>query len=119
MASLVEQGEAGATTAESKADTQLRCSCSTTYVKVCALPDVWRCRHPPCGHVHVAGIQWVAMDENLATDQSAVRAEAALMNEPKFQENHRANILSRNFITVGVGIATGPLYITQESVQAR
>jgi uncharacterized protein YkwD len=45
-----------------------------------------------------------------------------LMNEPKFQENHRANILSRTFTNVGIGIASGPdgtLYITQDFVQLR
>jgi uncharacterized protein YkwD len=76
----------------------------------------------PSARLSKAGIQWVAMGENLATDQTVVRAEAALMNEPKFQENHRANILSRTFTSVGVGIATGPdgtLYITQEFVQSR
>jgi uncharacterized protein YkwD len=69
-----------------------------------------------------AGIQWVSMGENIATAQSVPRAEAALMNEPKFQENHRANILSRTFTNVGIGIASGPdgtLYITQDFVQPR
>jgi len=76
----------------------------------------------PSVRLSKAGIQWVAMGENLATDQTVVRAEAALMNEPKFQENHRANIVSPTFTSVGVGIVTGPdgtLYITQEFVQAR
>jgi len=76
----------------------------------------------PSQRLSKAGIQWVSMGENLAMDQTVVRAEAALMNEPKFQENHRANILNRTFTTVGVGIAAGPdgtLYITQEFVQTR
>ena len=68
------------------------------------------------------GVQWVSMGENLAMDQTVVRAEAMLMNEPKFQENHRANIVNPTFTKVGVGIAAGPdgtLYITQEFVQVR
>jgi DNA-binding NarL/FixJ family response regulator len=69
-----------------------------------------------------AGIQWLSMGENIATAQSVPRAEAALMNEPKFQENHRANILSPTFTNVGIGIVSGPdgtLYITQDFVQLR
>jgi uncharacterized protein YkwD len=69
-----------------------------------------------------AGIQWVSMGENIAMDQSVAQAEAALMNEPKFRENHRANILNPAFTNVGVGIARGPdgtLYITQDFVQVR
>jgi len=76
----------------------------------------------PSVRLSKAGIQWVSMGENIAMDQSVAQAEAALMNEPKFRENHRANILNPAFTNVGVGIARGPdgtLYITQDFVQVR
>jgi uncharacterized protein YkwD len=76
----------------------------------------------PSVRLSKAGVQWVSMGENLAMGQTVVRAEAMLMNEPKFQENHRANIVNPTFTKVGVGIAAGPdgmLYITQEFVQVR
>jgi uncharacterized protein YkwD len=76
----------------------------------------------PSVRLSKGGVQWVSMGENLAMDQTVVRAEAMLMNEPKFQENHRANIVNPTFTKVGVGIAAGPdgtLYITQEFVQVR
>ena len=47
-------------------------------------------------------------------------AEAAFMNEPRFQHNHRANILNANYTDVGIGIvqgANGSLYITQDFVK--
>jgi len=76
----------------------------------------------PSDRLTKRGIQWVSMGENIAKEQNVVLAEAALMNEPKFQPNHRANILNPNFTIVGIGIVTGPdgaLYITQEFVQVR
>jgi uncharacterized protein YkwD len=76
----------------------------------------------PSDRLSKAGIQWVSMGENIAKEQNVMLAEAALMNEPKFQSNHRANILNPNFTIVGIGIVTGPdgaLYITQEFVQVR
>jgi uncharacterized protein YkwD len=51
-----------------------------------------------------------------------VQAETLFMNEPKFERNHRGNILNPNYTHVGIGIARGPdgsLYITQEFVQVR
>jgi uncharacterized protein YkwD len=44
------------------------------------------------------------------------------MNEPRFQPNHRANILNPDYTHVGVGIAKGAdgmFYITQEFAQLR
>ena len=76
----------------------------------------------PSDRLAKTGIQWVSMGENIAKDQNVMLAETALMNEPKFQANHRANILNPNFTIVGVGIVTGTdgaLYITQEFVQVR
>jgi len=71
----------------------------------------------PDVRVSRAGIQWKASGENIAKFDTIVRAEQAFMNEPKFQHNHRSNILSNSFTHVGVGIARsadGYLYITQE-----
>ena len=39
------------------------------------------------------------------------------MDEPKFEHNHRSNILDKGFTHVGVGIVKGPdglLYVTEE-----
>jgi hypothetical protein len=41
------------------------------------------------------------------------------MNEPRFQHNHRYNILNANYTDVGIGIvqgANGSLYVTQDFV---
>ena|SRR5581483_992301 len=71
----------------------------------------------PDMRVSRAGIQWKASGENIAKFGDITHAEMAFMNEPKFQHNHRSNILSSSFTHVGVGIARGAdgyLYITQE-----
>jgi uncharacterized protein YkwD len=76
----------------------------------------------PWDRLNKAGIQWVSMGENLAMDQSVAHAEAAFMNEAKFQDNHRGNIVSKSFTQVGIGIAVGQdgtLYITEEFVQVQ
>jgi len=49
-------------------------------------------------------------------------AESLFMNEPKFQHNHRGNILNPSYTHVGIGIVTGPdgsLYITQDFAEFR
>jgi uncharacterized protein YkwD len=64
-----------------------------------------------------AGIAWRSVGENIAMNPDVRSAEAAFMNEPSGQQNHRSNILSAKFTDVGVGIVVGPkgdLYITQE-----
>ena len=46
-------------------------------------------------------------------------AQTAFMSEPRFQKNHRGNILNAMYTEVGIGIAQGPdgsLYITQDFV---
>jgi uncharacterized protein YkwD len=76
----------------------------------------------PSDRMSKAGIRWNYMGENIAMAQDVARAEAMMMNEPRFQENHRANILSPNYTTVGVGVVNGPdgmMYITQEFAQLR
>jgi len=67
--------------------------------------------------IDAAGIPWRALEENIAVNETVSGAEAAFMDEPRFQKNHRANILNANFADVGIGIAQGPigsLYITQD-----
>ncbi|MGA8101298.1 MAG: CAP domain-containing protein [Candidatus Acidiferrales bacterium] len=76
----------------------------------------------PSDRMTKAGIRWLYMGENIAEARDVARAESAMMNEPRFQENHRANILNPNYTVVGVGIVNGPdgmLYITQEFAQLR
>jgi uncharacterized protein YkwD len=76
----------------------------------------------PWDRLNKAGVRWVSMGENLAMEQSIAKAEAAFMNEPKFQENHRGNIVSKAFTHVGIGIAVGHdgmIYITEEFVQGK
>jgi uncharacterized protein YkwD len=69
--------------------------------------------------INAAGIPWQALGENIAIDVTVPGAEAAFMNEPRFQHNHRANILNAKYTDVGIGIVQGPdgsLYITQDFV---
>jgi uncharacterized protein YkwD len=69
--------------------------------------------------INAAGIPWRALGENIAVNRTVPGAEAAFMNEPRFQNNHRANILNANYTDVGIGIVQGPkgsLYITQDFV---
>jgi uncharacterized protein YkwD len=64
-----------------------------------------------------AGILWQVAGENIAIYGTVQGAQSAFMNEPHFQQNHRANILNANFTDVGIGIVKGTdgsLYITQE-----
>jgi uncharacterized protein YkwD len=69
--------------------------------------------------INEAGIPWRAAGENIAIDGTVLGAEAAFMNEPRFQRNHRSNILNANYTDVGIGIVRGPdgsLYVTQDFV---
>jgi uncharacterized protein YkwD len=74
----------------------------------------------PANRVTRAGIQWRSTGENIAKCRDVAEAEAIFMNEPKFRQNHRGNILNPEYTHVGIGIARGPdgtLYITQEFVE--
>ena len=74
----------------------------------------------PFNRVSRAGIQWRSTGENIAKCRDVEEAEAIFMDEPKFQQNHRGNILNPAYTHIGVGIASGPdgtLYITQEFAQ--
>ncbi|HVB35195.1 MAG TPA: CAP domain-containing protein [Patescibacteria group bacterium] len=69
-----------------------------------------------------AGIAWQAEGENIAIASSVAEAEANFMNEPRFQHNHRWNILNPNYTNVGVGIVAGPhgeYYITQDFTKSK
>jgi uncharacterized protein YkwD len=69
--------------------------------------------------VSAAGIPWRALGENIAINGTVPGAEAAFMNEPRFDHNHRGNILNANYTDVGIGIVqgqNGSLYITQDFV---
>jgi len=74
----------------------------------------------PSRRVSMAGIKWLSTGENIANCGGVSEAESLFMNEPKFQQNHRWNILNVNYTHVGVGVARAPdgsLYITQEFAQ--
>ncbi|MGH9395237.1 MAG: CAP domain-containing protein [Terriglobia bacterium] len=74
----------------------------------------------PVERVTRLGIQWRSMGENIAKNFTVDRAEAAFMNEPRFEPNHRGNILNAKFNSIGVGIvrgADGMVYVTQEFAQ--
>ena len=69
--------------------------------------------------INEGGIPWQATGENIAIYTTVLGAEAAFMNEPRFQHNHRGNILNANYTDVGIGIVKGPdgsLYITEDFV---
>jgi uncharacterized protein YkwD len=71
----------------------------------------------PMNRVTQADIHWLATGENIARAGSTAQAEMLFMDEPKFQPNHRGNILDPKYNRVGIGIARaadGSLYITQE-----
>lgn len=67
-----------------------------------------------------AGIVWHREGENIAIADGVVQAESAFMGEPRFQKNHRWNILNPHYTDVGVGIVRGPngeYYITQDFIE--
>jgi uncharacterized protein YkwD len=67
--------------------------------------------------MNAAAIPWRALGEKIAINGTAPGAEASFMNEPRFQNNHRAIILNANYNGVGIGIVQAPngsLYITQD-----
>jgi uncharacterized protein YkwD len=76
----------------------------------------------PAERVSMAGIQWRAAGENIAKAGDIARAEADFMNEPKFVQNHRWNILNPDFTHVGIGVAKAPdgtVYVTQDFAELR
>jgi uncharacterized protein YkwD len=73
----------------------------------------------PTDRINAAGIHWRALAENIAANRTVTNAENDLINEPRFQQNHRGNILNPAYTDVGIGIVQGPngdLYITQDFI---
>lgn len=71
----------------------------------------------PFVRINATGIHWSALAENIAVNQTVRDAEASFMDEPRFQNNHRGNILDPKYTDVGLGIVQAPdgnLYITQD-----
>jgi len=71
----------------------------------------------PDVYLTAAGIHWQAMAENIVIRSRVERGEAALMDEPRFQPDHRGTILNPQFTHIGIGIVKAPdgeLYMTQE-----
>lgn len=76
----------------------------------------------PAERLSAAGILWTRVGENIANCQTVTQAESIFMDEPKFERNHRWNILNPDYTRVGVGIAKasdGMLYITEDFAQLR
>lgn len=71
----------------------------------------------PFVRINATGIHWSALAENIAINQTVREAEESFMDEPRFQNNHRGNILDPKYTDVGIGIVQAPdgnLYITQD-----
>jgi uncharacterized protein YkwD len=71
----------------------------------------------PFVRINATGIHWRALAENIAINRTVSDAEASFMSEPRFQDNHRGNILNPEYTDVGIGIVQAPngdLYITQD-----
>lgn len=60
----------------------------------------------PFDQMRRAGIQYRTAGENIAGNQTVEAAHRALMNSP----GHRANIMSRSFTKIGIGIIKGGRY---------
>jgi uncharacterized protein YkwD len=74
----------------------------------------------PGKRVSAAGIGWQAVGENIAINGSIRGANAAMMQEVPFEENHRGIILNRKYTEVGVGIVQAPngqYYITEDFIE--
>lgn len=70
----------------------------------------------PFDRMKQAGISYRYAGENLAINRNVTAAEKAFMNS----SGHRANILSRNYTEVGIGVrydAAGSVYVVQEFIK--
>jgi uncharacterized protein YkwD len=75
----------------------------------------------PGDRIRAAGLDWAEAGENMAIAPTVGQGEASLMNEPRYQQNHRWNILNSKYTDVGVGIVAGPhgeYYITQDFMES-
>jgi uncharacterized protein YkwD len=73
----------------------------------------------PAARINAAGIPWKALGENIAINATVSGGQDAFMDEPRFQPNHRANILNTKYTDVGIGIVqarNGSYYITQDFI---
>ena len=73
----------------------------------------------PAARITAGGVPWRALGENIAINGTVPGAESAFMDEPRFEKNHRANILNTKYTDVGIGIVQGPdgsFYVTQDFV---
>jgi uncharacterized protein YkwD len=48
----------------------------------------------PAWRVSRAGVQWLSTGENIAKADDVAQAESLFMDEPRFEHNHRGNILN-------------------------
>ncbi|MPN24443.1 hypothetical protein SDC9_171842 [bioreactor metagenome] len=70
----------------------------------------------PFDRMKAAGIGYSYAGENLAINSNVDAAEVAFMNS----SGHRANILSKNFTEVGIGVKyapSGQVYVVQEFIR--
>lgn len=70
----------------------------------------------PFDRMKAAGIGYTYAGENLAINSNVDAAEVAFMNS----SGHRANILSKNFTEVGIGVRyapSGQVYVVQEFIK--
>jgi len=75
----------------------------------------------PAQRISATGVRWTSYGENIAACQTVTQAETEFMDEPRFERNHRWNILNSGYNRVGIGIATAPdgtIYITEDFAQS-
>lgn len=74
----------------------------------------------PVERITLRGVQWRSIGENIAKNFTVAAAESAFMNEPRFEPNHRGNLLNPKFNAIGIGIVRGSdgmIYVTQDFAQ--
>lgn len=74
----------------------------------------------PVERITIRGVQWRSIGENIAKNFTVAAAESAFMNEPRFEPNHRGNLLNPKFNAIGIGIVRGSdgmIYVTQDFAQ--
>ncbi len=74
----------------------------------------------PFDRIRKGGLRFRAAGENLASGFESIElAQAAFMDEPPYQQNHRGNVLNPAFSQIGIGIVQsldGTLIITQNFI---
>jgi hypothetical protein len=51
----------------------------------------------PADRLSAAGILWTRVGENIANCETVTQAESTFMDEPRFERNHRWNILNPDY----------------------